>query len=330
MRLAAQLAAREINAGGGIRGRPLELVFADDSASDSIAARVARRLRDDPRVVAVVGHLTSVATLAALPIYTAGDRPLVLISPSASSPELSGASPFFFRVCPSDLAHGPRLARFVRQELRAKRAGIIYLNDEYGRGLRRTFATEFVRLGGTLVAEDPALTTTRSLEPYLSRLRASGGVDVLVLAVERRSAELALREMAGLGVRWPVAGGDALTGIGGPWAEGVHVSTAYLPDGRGARNAAFVEAYARAFPGRLPDHRGAGTYDVVRLLASAIEAAGTDPRAIRDRLARVGTADPAFEGVTGTIAFDGQGDVASKPVLIGVVRNGRLVSGRRE
>ena len=84
--------------------------------------------------------------------------------------------------------------------------------------------------------------------------------------------------------------------------------------------------YARAFPGQRPDHRGAGTYDIVLLLARAIERAGADRRAIRDYLARVGRGQAAFDGVTGTIVFDGKGDAAGKTAVIGVVRNGRLVT----
>jgi branched-chain amino acid transport system substrate-binding protein len=179
-----------------------------------------------------------------------------------------------------------------------------------------------------VVEEDPYITGTPSLEPYLSRMRQQGGVDVLMLATERPGAELALREMAALGVRWPTMGGDALTGIEatGSLAEGLHISSAYLSDRPGDRNAQFVAAYGRAYTGQRPDHRGAGAYDIVQLLARAFAAVGPDRRALRDYLAQVGRAQAAFEGVTGTIAFDDRGDVAGRSVVVGVVRGGRLVS----
>jgi branched-chain amino acid transport system substrate-binding protein len=250
-----------------------------------------------------------------------------MISPSASIPELSGIGPYVFRVCPSDLQHGPGLARFAWQTIGAKRAGIIYINNDYGRGVRRTFAAEFARLGGSVVEADPYVAATPSLEPYLSRMRRNG-VELLLLAAERPGAELALREMRALGITWPVLGGDALAGIeaDGALATGLRISSAYLADRRDERNAAFVADYARAYPGQRPDHRGAGTYDIVHLLARAINRAGADRRAIRDYLARVGRGGPPFEGVTGTIAFDVNGDAAGKTVVIGVVRDGRLVT----
>lgn len=325
---AARLAVKEINAKGGVRGRQLELRVADDSGSEDVAVRVAERLHADPAVVAVIGHLASGPSITAARVYGAAPNPVVMISPSASSPDLTGIGPYVFRVCPSDLQHGSQLAEFASRALGARRAGIIYVNDDYGRGVRRTFATEFRRLGGTVVEADPYVATTASLEPYLSRMRRAGGVDVLLLAAERPGAELALREMRALGVAWPVLGGDAITGIeaDGALAEGVRLSSAYLPDRPGERNGAFVAAYARAYPGERPDHRGAGAYDAVYLLARAIDEGGETRREIRDYLARVGHGTPGFEGVTGTIAFDSSGDVPGKTVVIGVVRGGRLVT----
>jgi branched-chain amino acid transport system substrate-binding protein len=328
MQRAAELAMKEINGSGGVRGRQLELRILDDSGRGDVAIRVAQQLTDDPAVVAVIGHLSSGTSLVAGRVYGGGRRPVVMISPSASSPDVSGVNPYIFRVCPTDLSHGAQLARYARQTLGAQRMGLIYIDDDYGRGLRQSFASEFRRLGGEVVEEDPMLSSTPSLEPYLSRLRLGAGVDGLMLATERGGAEQVLRDMARIGVRWPVIGGDAITGIegSGPLAEGVRLSTAYLPDRPGERNVAFVSAYGRAYEGSQPDHRGAGAYDIVHLLARVFANAGTDRTTVRDYLARVGRGVPAYEGVTGTIAFDARGDVPAKPVVIGVVRGGHIVS----
>lgn len=327
MQLAARLAAQQINDRGGIAGRPLRLVFADDSGQDSVAVRVAQTFVDRNQVVAVVGHLSSGTTLSAIGVYAGARNPIPLISPSASSPDLSGLSPWMFRICPSDLAHGTQLARFARERLGAVRAAVIYTNDDYGRGVGRTFRREFQRLGGTVLDDDPYLVTEGSPEPFVTRLRRAGGPDVLVLATQRVEAEAVLRELRGAGLRWPVIGGDALVGIetDGPLSDGVHVSVTYLSDRSGQHNDAFVTAYARAY-GQRPDHRGAGAYDIIMLLAQAIAQAGPRRDAIRRYLTTVGHGQPPYEGVTGRIAFDAAGDVPDKPVLIAVVREGRLVT----
>jgi branched-chain amino acid transport system substrate-binding protein len=330
MQRAAELAVLEINFRGGVNGRQLQLRIRDDSAAEGAALRIAEDFLADPAITAVVGHLNSAPSRAAAQLYRAATNPPVMISPSASSPDLTGMSEYFFRVCPSDLNIGQQLAHYAYDVLAARRAGVVFVNDDYGRGVRRTFVTEFARLGGTVAEEDPYLPRVGSAEPYLSRMRASGGIDVLVLATDRASAEIALRDRTQLGLPWLTIGGDGLAGVellGAP-AEGVRIATAYLPDRPGDRNAQFVGAYARAYPGQYPDHRGAGAYDIIYLLARAIERVGTDRRAIRDYVARVGTSEPAFEGVTGRIAFDQNGDVPAKPVVIGVVRNGRVVTER--
>src|SRR3989454_1222596 len=327
MRHAAELAVKEINARGVIRGRPLALRIMDDSGRPDVAIHIAQQLSDDPAVVAVIGHLNSTASLAAGRIYGEARRPLVMISPSASSPDLSGINPFVFRACPTDLSHGAQLARYARQMLNARRVGVMYLDDDYGRGLRLSFANEFKRLGGEVIEEDPMLSTTASLEPYVSRLRQAGGVDALMLATDLGGAAVALREIWRAGVRLTTLGGDALSGNekNGPLSGGLPVSRAYPVVPPGDRNAQFVAAYARAYSGERPDHRGATTYDIVHLLASVLMDAGPNRGAIRDRLARVGSDRPAFDGVTGRIAFDAHGDVPAKSVVIGTVRDGQLI-----
>lgn len=330
MQLGAELAVTEINGRGGVNGRRILLRVRDDSASEGTALRIAQDFLADPSLVAVIGHLNSAPSRAAAQLYRAAPDPVLMVSPSASSPDLTGLSPYFFRVCPSDLSFGQQLARYAYDVLAARRAAVIFLNDDYGRGVRRTFVAEFLRLGGTVTQEDPYLPRVGSTEPYLSRMRATGGVDGLILATDRTGAEIVLRDRVQLGLSWLTLGADGLSGIEalGPLAEGVRIATAYLPDRPGDRNAEFVAAYARAYPGGYPDHRGAGAYDIVYLLARAIEAVGTGRGDLRDYVAQVGASVPAFDGVTGRIAFDQQGDVPAKPVVIGVVRSGRLVTER--
>jgi branched-chain amino acid transport system substrate-binding protein len=324
MRRAAELAVQEINQAGGVRGRQIELVALDDSGRTDRAVEVARQLTDDPRIVAVVGHLTSGATLAAAPVY-GGATPVPVISPSASSPTLSGASPWIFRVCPTDLRHGAALAAWARDRLHAGRAAVFYLNDEYGRGVRDVFVAEFRERGGEIVADDPYLDDLPSFQPYLERVRRRGGIDVLVIAGTRAGAERILMTRDSMRLDVPVMAGDGVSGIEqSRIAEGMIISTPYLPDRPDSVNAAFVNAYRAATGGSLPDHRGAGAYDAVHLIATAITTAGPDRNAIRTYLASIGHGVPAYHGVTGRIAFDEHGDVPDKSVVLGVVHNGVL------
>ena len=330
MRLAAQLAVDEINRTGGIDGRDLTLVVGDDSASADAAVRLAQQFQADSRIIAVIGHLTSGTTLAAAPIYNGSDDPLLEISPSASNPAVSDAGPYTFRVCPSDLRHGDALATWARSRLRAQTAAILYQDDEYGRGVRGTFASSFTSQGGTVVSEDPFVLGLPGFEPFLQRIRADGGADLLLVAGTEAAAERMLPTLDSVGLRTTVMGGDGLAGIqsSGAEADGVLISTAYLADRPGDRNAVFVAAYRAAYDNQVPDHRGAGAYDIVQLLAQALRAVGPDRQRLRDYVAGIGTSTPPFEGVTGRIAFDGNGDVPDKEVVIGQVVGRTLVTAR--
>lgn len=331
MKRAAELAVEEINAQGGVAGRPMQLVERNDFANSDSAVFVATDLYN-AGVAAVIGHLYSGQTLAAAPVYNGGEDPVAAISPSSSSPDVSGAGRYTFRLCPSDLAHGAALARWIRNRLALERGAVLYLNDDYGRGVRETFVEEFARLGGELLSIDPYLGDTPDVGVYLDRLAKSGRAQFIVVAGNRGDAEEILRQARSRKLTVPVLGADGLEGIeeAGALAEGVYVSQAYLPSIDRPANRRFVDAYRRKYPDAgLPNQPAAATYDAIYLLRDVIAHAGTRRDAIRDALSAVGKGAPAFEGVTGRVVFDSLGDVPASEVHIGVVHDGviRLAEG---
>jgi branched-chain amino acid transport system substrate-binding protein len=326
MKRAAELAAEEINAQGGVAGRPIQLVERNDFGNPDSAVFVATDLYN-AGVAAVVGHLYSGQTLAAAPVYNGGEDPVVAISPSSSSPDVTGAGLYTFRLCPSDLAHGAALARWIRNRLGLERGAVLYLNDDYGRGVRETFVAEFTRLRGELLSIDPYLGDTPDVSLYLDRLAKNARAQFIVVAGNRSEAEEVLRQARTRKVSAPVLGADGLEGIeqAGALAEGVYVSEAYLPSINRPANRRFVEAYRRKYPAAgLPNQPAAATYDAIYLLRDVIARGGTRRDAIRRALTEVGNEAPAFEGVTGTVAFDSLGDVRAGEVHIGVVHEGEI------
>lgn len=328
MKAGAELAAAEINKAGGIDGKQVELVFADDSASNDAAVRIATEFRADKRIVAVIGHLTSGPTAAAAPIYNGDGSPMALISPSASAPSLSeDGGRAVFRVCPTDFAHGQALARHARNVLRARTAAILYENDSYGRGVAANFVADFRQLGGSIVSEDPYNKALASFEPYLRRLQQKGGADVILIAGTRDGAERILATRDSLRITSTILAGDGVIGIEASGkAEGMFVSSAWLSDRPDQVSQAFVTAYQAANANARPDHRGAGAYDIIHILARAIAAVGPDRVKIVQYLEGVGSESAAYDGVTGRIVFDSLGDARDKSVAIGVVRNRALVT----
>jgi branched-chain amino acid transport system substrate-binding protein len=336
MRQAAEMAVDEINQAGGIGGRTVRLVMMDDRADPAVALTVADSLRRDGRVVAVVGHLNSGASLKAATVYNAesgAGEPLMHISPASSAPAFTNAGPWSFRVTPTDLEFSPVLAQGAAR-LGRRRAAVLYANDDYGQGVMTTFERAFRNGGGAVVSADPYLPAVLErgdeLDPYISRA-IRRGADALVIGGQAEAGLKIVQAARRLGYTGPILGSDGLTGLkdAGAPAEGVFVSSAFLPDRNTELARQFVARYRQRF-NSLPDHRGAMTYDVINLLRRAIEQAGTDRGALRDYIARVGADDgpPIFEGVSGVIRFDRNGDVVGKPVSLGVVRGGQLVTAR--
>ena len=339
---AAEMAVEEINTANTLGGRKLRLEIRDDEKSESKGIEVARDLRANPAVLAVIGHVNSAVSVKAAPIYNMAEgendsvpgEPVVEISPASSAPALTGAGPWTFRVTPTDLEFSPALAAWAHGRLGSRKAAVLYANDEYGQGVTSTFEAAFRKEGGQIVSTDPYLPETlknpSSLDPYLVRA-IRRGADALVIGGQADAGVHIIQAARRLGYQGHILGSDGLTGVKDARGvgEGVFVSSAFLPDRDSDKARTFVANFRKRY-NSAPDHRAAQTYDIVYMLADAIKNEGADRESIRaylEHLGRDGGAD-AYEGVSGTIRFDEHGDAVKKPVVIGVVRGGELVTAR--
>lgn len=309
------LATEEINAQGGVRGRQLSVIAEEDSSDGSRAVRVASRFLADPSIVGVIGHLESGTMVAAASVY---DQGLPAISSTATSPSLSGISPWVFRVISSDSMNGRDIAAHARRA-GLQRAAVLYENNSYGRGLSDAFARHFA---GEVVASDPiASDSTSDLEPTIAWLRRMRP-DVVFVAGTAASGIAVLREARRQGLAASFMGGDGWSGVvsSGSLAEGVLVATPFAVGDPREEVRRFAQAFRQRF-GVDPDQNAALAYDATRLLARAIEEAGASRQAVRDWLANSLSGAP-YQGVTGSIQFTPSGDVVGKSFVITRIRNG--------
>ena len=129
----AQIAVDEINAEGGINGRKIELVSMDDKNDPSEAALVAQRFCDMEDIQMVIAHGSSSVTLAAAPIYEAAQMPFM--SPASSSPDLTEQGyEYYVRFGVRDDRVAPQIIAFLANNLGIKKIGVIFANNDYGRG----------------------------------------------------------------------------------------------------------------------------------------------------------------------------------------------------
>lgn len=320
MRQGAELARQEINASGGIDGRPLELLVRDDRADPQTAIAIADEFVNHEDVVAVVGHVNSSTTIAAAPVYSDG---LPAVATSATSPEVSRLGEWVFRVATSDSANAVELARLARRLDRP--TAVLYANDDYGRGLAASFRAALGTESASLLESDPYLESTEDFRPYLERLRARD-VGVIFVAGLEEGASRIIQQAREMGIAARFLGGDGLEGLTvmGPIYDGTLVGLLYHPDASPAA-LAFAERFREAY-GREPDSFAALAYDATHLLARAVAEAGAEREAIQRYLAGVGrNGSPAFAGATGTIRFDQYGDPVQKGFAVGEIRGGKIL-----
>jgi branched-chain amino acid transport system substrate-binding protein len=309
----SELAVTEINAAGGIGGDSLVLRLLDDQANGAVAAAVADSLVNDPRVLAVVGHLASGAMVAAAPVYDAGQLPAV--ATTATSPDLTGISPWVFRVVPSDSASAMALAAFATT-LGRQRAAVLYENDAYGRGLADAFRRAY---RGRIVSMDPIAPDRADFEPFLAWFKQQN-VDLVFVAGTEGTGIPFVKQARAAGLTADLLGADGWAPVTqDPAAEGIYVGVPFAASDPRPAAKQFVSAFKTRY-GMAPDNNAALAYDAVKLVARAVSEAGRDRSKIRAWLA----SGQSVEGATGTIRLGANGDPDGKGIRITRATNGAL------
>src|SRR5215213_5189967 len=189
----AELAVKEINAAGGIRGRPLRLVVKDDEADKGKAITIAAELLRDPAVVAVAGPVNSGTTIAAGPLYNGeadelDGLTLPVVATTATSPDVSRQGDWVYRVASSDSANAVALAGVARAV--SAEVAVLYSNDDYGRGLAGAFRAALLKDGGSVPEADPYLEEMQDFTPYLRRMQQRGVGMVFVAGLDAAAARI--------------------------------------------------------------------------------------------------------------------------------------------
>lgn len=310
---AAMLAAADVNAAGGIHGRPLELrvMRGLSSTFSRDALMAAESLATDQSVLGVVGHTNSAASLAASQVYE--EHHLVQIAPTTTAPLYSDAGPYNYRMVASDVHQGAFLAAIVLADSSRPRAALMYVNDDYGRALRGTFVQNLAAQGAEPVYEASYEEATRFPDVgTVARLVARSRPALLVWL--GRSAQL--RElMPPLRTLLPdirVLASDGFDGNGVPFdPTGMFIGVRYVRfrdlENPMPASRRLSERFHQQWKGEFTDQFPL-TYDAVRLLAEAIGAGGADRESVRKYVASIGNGRPPFQGVAGPITFDARGD----------------------
>lgn len=309
-----QLAFDEINAGGGVNGKKLDMIFEDDQGRPEQAKTVASKLINQDKVAALLGEVASTNSLAAAPV--AQEAKVPMITPSSTNPKVTEVGDYISRVCFIDPFQGSVMAKFAANTLKAKTAAIIGdVSSDYSKGLTQFFEQEFTKNGGKIVAKEAYTQQDPDFKGQLTKIR-NLNPDVIYIPGYYGQVGIIAKQARELGMNMPLLGGDGwdspdLWKLGGDALKNAYISNHYAADNPAPEIQNFVKAYKAKF-GVAPDSLAALAYDAAKVLADAIKrAGGTDSVKLKDAI----NATKDFPGVTGKISLDGSRN-AVKPAVV--------------
>jgi len=285
-----RLAVEEMNAAGGVNGGQVTLAVGDDQTSPQAGVDAAKRLVDIEKVNAIIGALSSGVTI---PVATSVAVPagMIQISTASTSPEITTLKDgdFLFRTVPTDAVQGVALAQ-IAKEKGVKSAAIIYVNNDYGKGLAEAFTKSFEGKVTQSIAYEPKQASFRG---ELQRA-AQGGADTLLLLAYPEDGIPILKQAleGGFFKKFAFADGmkapEVAKSIGAKFVEGAFATA---PQAAGEASDLFRKLYEKRFKEMPPKPYIDAAYDAAMLVGlAAVKAKSSNPKAIRDALRFVANA----------------------------------------
>lgn len=308
------LAVKEINENGGINGRELKLLKADDGAELEKGLKIAQSFAENQAIRAVIGHRNSFISIPASTIYEQAG--LVMLSPASTAPDLTqNGYKHIFRCIPGDDEIARQMAVYLAEKGH-RRMVIAYSDDSYGTGLANSFEDQAKTQGITIIDRFDNYTGLEDLKRLHSKWQAFG-FDGIFIAENMPEAAQFIFDAGQAGIDVPFFGGNTLessllSSIGGKAAEGTIVGSVFNPNLNRPEVESFVLGFLQAY-NKMPNSYAALGYDAVKILAAAIEKSDLQNRStVTERLMDLGS----WPGASGIHEFDAKGnDIGDLVVL---------------
>jgi branched-chain amino acid transport system substrate-binding protein len=323
----AQLLEKEVNDAGGINGKKIQFVFEDDQADPNSSMQAFNKLVDDEKVCAILGPVTSGATLAVAPNATS--RQIPMITPTGTEPTITKVGgEYMFRGCFVDSFQGEVLAKYSNETLKSKTAAVLYNSgSDYSKGIADSFKAKFEAAGGTVGEFLTYNDKDTDFKAQLTKIK-SLNPDVIVLPDYYNVVGLIAKQARGMGIQSQFLGGDGweseeLTKIGQDAVNGALYINHYYSGDTDPAVKSFVDSYKKEY-NKEPDAFAALGYDSAKLLVKTIEKAGkTDGPAIKDALAGM-----EITSVTGDIKFNDERSAIKSAAIIKIDGDKKVLAGK--
>ena len=313
------MAIEEVNAQGGLEigGEKylVKLEEFDNEFKPESALLNAQKIVNTKKFVAMIGPNDSANCMPCAPVIERGKLPT--ITPWATNPKITQNTTYFFRACYTDDFQGAVDAKFAYEHEGARTAAVLYdITNDYNKGLSEIFKKVFEEIGGEVVAFEAYSRGDKDFRSQLTKIVAAEP-DLLFLPNFYQEVPLQVEQALSLGFKGILFGSDTwgsdeLIKLAGDNVEGSFWSGHYAPDMATPVAKSFIDSYTEKY-GRTPDDVAALNYDAMHLLFLALQKAGkVDRVAVKEQLSSI----EQFEGVTGTMTFEGSGDPVKSAVMI--------------
>ena len=309
--------AAQLNRTGGLLGYRVVIVPMDDESDSDVAVAVAEQVRADlaagKRVLGIIGHYNSGQTLAAMEIYR--DLPLIVITPTASELSITQKGyTNFFRVNANDAVQADVDARFLVEQVGAKRIAVVHNDTEYGIGLRDEMARALGELGAEVILTLQVTEGQESYQEQVPQLRDAKPDAIFYAGYEIEAPYLRLATVqGGLNVPFLASDGAFLTATideAEGTAEGMYVS-GFAPSPSQAVDAEWVQMY-QEIEYRNPDTYSINGYSALQVLAEGVKKASSiDFDAVSEAIRSLSIQTPM-----GQLSFKANGDLQDATVYI--------------
>jgi branched-chain amino acid transport system substrate-binding protein len=328
-RRGVEMAVDEVNKAGGINGRQVQLIVEDEKDSPQAAVNAVKKLIEVDKVVAIVGPMTSGDMMAAGKI--ADDAKVVAISPTATTPKLSGYGASLCRGCSRIDKQAEVLTDYVAKNWKPKTVAIFYSNEPYGKGCAALFSKFFEKHGIKVVAKESFNRGARDFKAELTKIKAAKP-DILFIPGYTPETAPAAAQARQLGMNQRILGvyGDmdpVYIKLAGKAAEGHVIGGEYDEGYNTPKNQAFKKNYEELVKKNKEPYNimfAALHYDAANVILAGMKKNGPTSEGIRKYLKEV----KGFDGVTGKLSFDKNNDVVragSKGIYVLEVKNGKYV-----
>ncbi|HEY9160903.1 MAG TPA: ABC transporter substrate-binding protein [Desulfomonilia bacterium] len=322
-----EIAVNQINAKGGINGKKLVVIYEDSKDSPQTAVAAYQKLVSVDKCQVIIGPMMSGEVLAVAPV--AERDKIVVITPNGTSPKISQAGQYIYRGCTTSERQAAALTKYAKDKMKTTAVAILYSNEPYGKGCNEQFTKYFNELGIPVVISESFMVGDRDFSAQLTKIREQK-FDLIFIPGYLQETAPAIKQARQMGIKQASMGvfGDMAPKyieLAGKAAEGHLNCSEYNEDYNTPVNKKFKAEYykiVKADP-KEPNNImfAAITYDMTRLVADAIAKKGYSADGIRSYLDTV----KDFDGVTGRLSFDNDGDVNKQGVYLFEVKKGKYV-----